>query len=223
MRIILLGPPGSGKGTQAYNLAKFFKIPSIISGDILRETVNSGSKIGNIIKKYIDNGLYVPDEFIIHIIDTRLKSNDCCNGYLLDGFPRTVSQAQYLQKVNINFDYVIEIFIPDHEIISRIIGRRIHTSSGRIYHLIYNPPKISGCDDITGEPLVQRDDDQEEIVKHRLRIYHEKTDSLINYYRNMWLNEKSINYVKIYGLDSIETVQNKIITAITKNNRSIVN
>tara|TARA_B100000131_G_scaffold114544_1_gene111509 strand:+ start:4020 stop:4667 length:648 start_codon:yes stop_codon:yes gene_type:complete len=188
MKILLLGPPGGGKGTQAKFLIQKYDIPQISTGDMLRENIKNNSKLGIEAKTFMDSGELVPDELIINMMKIRLKEDDCINGYILDGFPRTLSQAKgldiLLENLNQNLDHVIVINVDDQIIIKRMSGRRIHPGSGRTYHTIFNPPKIENKDDVTGEDLIIRPDDQEDTVKNRLNIYHDQTKPLINYYQN---------------------------------------
>jgi len=184
MRIILLGPPGAGKGTQASFICENFGIPKISTGDMLREVIASADPIGQKLNAIMKAGDLVPDELILEIIKVRLNKPDCINGYLLDGFPRTIAQAQALEKLGILFDAVIEVDVPTEEIVSRLAGRRQHIKSGRVYHVLYNPPKVSDRDDVTGEPLTQRNDDQEHIIRKRLEVYHQQTEPLVEWYKS---------------------------------------
>jgi len=213
MRLILLGGPGAGKGTQATFITKKFNIPQISTGDMLRAAVKAGTPLGLQAKSIMDAGILVSDELIIDLIKDRLQEDDCKNGYLLDGFPRTIPQADAMRKNNIDVDYVIEINVDDAEIIKRMSGRRAHLASGRTYHIVYNPPKQENIDDITGEPLVQREDDKEETVKHRLDVYHEQTEPLIDYYRQ-FSDSGEVNsptYAKIAGVGSVEDIKDAIL------------
>ncbi|QJC28921.1 adenylate kinase family protein [Enterobacteriaceae endosymbiont of Plateumaris rustica] len=210
MRIILLGPPGSGKGTYARFISEKYNLSNICIGNILRNyIINNHSILSKRIKKFINDGLMLPDDIIIKIIKKRLLHPDCKKGFLLDGYPRNIIQADILQKENINIDKIIELYIPKNKIIERIIGRRIHESSGRTYHIIFNPPKVKGKDDITGENLIKRTDDNEQIITSRLKEYTTKTKPLINYYINKSLN-KNFFYIKINNTDCILNVENKI-------------
>ena len=182
MRLILLGPPGAGKGTQASFIREVYGIPQISTGDMLRAAVKAGTPLGLEAKKVMDSGRLVSDEIIIGLVKDRLRNPDCARGYLFDGFPRTIPQAQALKDAVVPIDYVLEIDVPDAAIVERMSGRRCHLPSGRTYHLKYNPPRVAGRDDVTGEPLIQRDDDREETVKNRLRVYHAQTEPLIDYY-----------------------------------------
>jgi adenylate kinase len=215
MRIILLGAPGAGKGTQAQYLTSFYNIPFIATGQILRAAVQAGTKLGLAAKAIMEKGALVPDDIMIGLVQERLQQPDCKNGYLLDGFPRTIPQAEALLKVGIYVDYVIEIHVPDEEIIKRLSGRRVHLSSGRIYHTHYNPPKTIDTDDHTMEPLVLRDDDKPETVKKRLSVYHSQTEPLISYYKKQFQQQNKGCYVFVDGSKPIEEVQQKIISALS--------
>ena len=218
MRLILLGGPGAGKGTQATFLTKKFGIPQISTGDMLRAAVKAGTPLGIEAKKIMDAGGLISDEIITGLVKDRVAENDCENGFLLDGFPRTIPQADALKEFGIDIDYVVEINVDDNEIIKRMSGRRAHLSSGRTYHVIYNPPKQEGIDDVTGEPLVQRDDDKEETVKERLCIYHDQTEPLINYYQTYSKSGdvSAPKYVKIEGIGSVEDIRDSIFNALSK-------
>lgn len=214
MNIILLGAPGAGKGTQAQFLKSQFGIPQISTGDMLRAAIKAGTELGTLAKSFIDAGKLVPDEIIIGLVRDRISKEDCRNGFLLDGFPRTVPQADALKAAGVAIDAVIEIDVPDAEIVSRMSGRRAHLPSGRTYHLVYNPPKVEGKDDITGEALVQRDDDTEEVVKDRLRVYHAQTAPLIDYYGAEAQKNAALTYIRIDGTQPIDTVQKAILSAL---------
>jgi len=204
MRLILLGGPGAGKGTQATFLTEKFGIPQISTGDMLRAAVKAGTPLG------------LPDEIITGLVKDRVSESDCENGYLLDGFPRTIPQANAMREHGIDVDYVVEINVDDAEIIKRMSGRRAHLPSGRTYHIVYNPPKKEDIDDITGEPLVQRDDDQEETVRKRLSVYHEQTEPLVSYYQDYANSGESSSpkYVQIEGIGSVEDIRNTIFAAL---------
>ncbi|HSN33408.1 MAG TPA: adenylate kinase [Ideonella sp.] len=182
MRLILLGAPGAGKGTQAAFICRQFDIPQISTGDMLRAAVKTGSELGLAAKKVMDSGALVSDDIIIRLVRERIAEPDCANGFLFDGFPRTLPQAQALRDAGVKIDVVLEIDVPDGAIVERMSGRRVHVASGRTYHVRFNPPKVEGRDDVTGEPLIQRDDDREETVKKRLAVYHEQTRPLVEYY-----------------------------------------
>ena len=205
MKLILLGPPGAGKGTQAKYICERYKIPQISTGDMLRSAITEGSELGKRVKSIMDAGELVSDALIIELVNSRIVSEDCVNGFLFDGFPRTIPQAQALQTAGTNIDFVVEIRVPDEEIVSRITGRRVHEGSGRVYHVTFNPPQIPEKDDETGENLVQRDDDQESIVIERLRVYHEQTSPLIDFYRS-----SDVEYQSVDGLGSVEEIAQSI-------------
>lgn len=216
MRLILLGAPGAGKGTQAAYIAQKYGIPQISTGDMLRAAVKAGTKLGMEAKKHMDSGGLVPDDVIIGLVKERIKQPDCAKGFLLDGFPRTIPQAEALKKAGADLDYVLEIDVPDKEIIHRMSGRRVHPASGRTYHVIFNPPKVAGKDDMTGEELVQREDDKEETVKKRLAVYHSQTKQLIDYY-SKWAaqgKKRAPKYVKIHGVGGIEEICDKCFAAL---------
>jgi adenylate kinase len=215
MKIILLGAPGAGKGTQANFISQQYKIPLIATGDMLRAAVAAETPLGLKAKTIMNNGGLVPDNIIIEIVKERITRFDCAKGFLLDGFPRTIPQAQALHDAGVNVDYVIEIVVPDHEIIKRLSGRWTHSASGRVYHEIYNPPKIAGLDDITGESLIQRSDDKEETVSERLKVYHERTAPVVAYYRKL-SGLHQTKCLNIDGVGKVEEVQKRIIKAIKK-------
>jgi adenylate kinase len=211
MKIILLGAPGAGKGTQAQFLTKAFDIPQISTGDMLRAAIKAGTELGTLAKSFMDAGKLVTDEIIIGLVKERITQEDCKNGFLLDGFPRTVPQADALKEAGVAIDAVIEIDVADSEIVNRMSGRRAHLASGRTYHILYNPPKVEGKDDETGEDLVQRDDDKEDIVLDRLRVYHEQTKPLVTYYHDMSTLDSSIKYIRIDGTQKIDAVEKEIL------------
>ncbi len=213
MRLILLGPPGAGKGTQAQFIKEKYNIPQISTGEILRAEIKAQSPMGLKLKSLVDSGQLVPDEIIIQIVADKIKTPECRNGFLFDGFPRTIPQAEALKLAGIHIDAVLEIHVPDEEIITRMSGRRVHLASGRTYHVKFNPPKVSGKDDITGEDLVQREDDKEETVKKRLDIYHHQTKPLIDYYLS-WSQRKEDHapkYKKVSGLGNIEQIKAEVL------------
>ena len=218
MRLILLGGPGAGKGTQANVIKEKFSIPQISTGDMLRAAVKAGTELGLKAKTFMDSGGLVPDEVIIGLVKDRIQEPDCKKGFLFDGFPRTIPQADAMKKAGVPIDAVVDIDVPDAEIIKRMSGRRAHLASGRTYHVIYNPPKVEGKDDVTGEPLVQRDDDKEETVKKRLDVYHQQTEPLIDYYKKWQASgEKAApKYVHINGVGSLDSISNSIIGALEK-------
>jgi len=213
MRIILLGGPGAGKGTQAKYITERYSIPQISTGDMLRAHVKAGTELGRAAKKIMDEGGLVSDDIIIDMVKERIKEPDCANGYLFDGFPRTIPQAQALKDAGIPIDAVVEIDVPDEEIIKRMSGRRVHLPSGRTYHVIFNPPKVEGKDDVTGEDLIQRDDDKEETVRQRLKVYHEQTEPLIDFYRKE-AEAGNVKYVKVSGLGGVEEVRDAIFAGL---------
>jgi adenylate kinase len=211
MRLILLGPPGAGKGTQANFIKEKFAIPQISTGDMLRAAVKAGTPLGMAAKKVMDAGQLVSDDIIIGLVKERLKDADCAKGYLFDGFPRTIPQADAMKNAGVRIDYVVEIDVPDDDIIGRMTGRRVHPASGRTYHVKFNPPKVEGKDDVTGEPLVQRDDDREETVKKRLDVYRSQTRPLVDYYSS----QPRVKYRKISGLGPVDEVTRRVFAALT--------
>jgi len=214
MRIILLGAPGAGKGTQAQFLTKKYSIPQISTGDMLRAAIKAGTEMGKMAKAAMDAGQLVTDEIIIGLVKDRIAEDDCKNGYLLDGFPRTLPQADAVTNAGIEIDAVIEIDVADEVIVKRMSGRRAHLASGRTYHLEYNPPKIIAKDDITGEDLVQRPDDKEDVVLDRLKVYHELTEPLINYYKERASQVESLTYIKVDGTANISDVEAAIVSKL---------
>ncbi|MFZ6772793.1 adenylate kinase [Undibacterium sp. SXout7W] len=218
MRLILLGAPGAGKGTQANYIKEKFNIPQISTGDMLRAAIAAGTALGLEAKKVMDAGGLVSDDIIIGLVKDRLKQDDCANGYLFDGFPRTIPQADAMKEAGVAIDYVLEIDVADEVIIDRMSGRRVHTSSGRTYHVKYNPPKVEGKDDVTGEELVQRPDDKEETVKKRLSVYHEQTEVLVGYYGD-WAKSGqpgAPKYRKIAGVGAVEAIRDAAFTALSE-------
>jgi len=216
MRILLLGLPGAGKGTQAQFLIEKYGIPQISTGDMLRTAIKAATPLGLEAKQYMDRGALVPDHVVIELVKQRVKEADCAKGFIVDGFPRTIPQADALRAAGIDIDFVIEIEVADQEILSRMSGRRVHPGSGRTYHVEFNPPKVPGKDDITGEPLIQRPDDNEETVKKRIATYHSQTKPLVNYYLN-WAasgDPRAPYYVNIYGRGSVEHIRDKIFAAL---------
>ena len=213
MKIILLGPPGAGKGTQAEVLCETFSIPHISTGNMLREAIEEETDLGLEAKALMDAGILVSDEVIVGLVEDRISKEDCNNGFLFDGFPRTIPQAQALVDIDINIDSVVEIHVPDEDIIERMSGRRMHQGSGRNYHIVYNPPKIDGKDDITGEDLILREDDKPETVKDRLKVYENQTSPLINFYSKMSEQDK-LKYVKVSGTSSPEEVSTEILSKL---------
>ncbi len=217
MRLILLGGPGAGKGTQANYLTEHFNIPQISTGDMLRAAVKADTPLGREAKKVMDAGGLVSDDIIMGLIKERLRQPDCENGYLFDGFPRTIAQAEAMRTEGIGVDYVVEIAVPDEEIIRRMSGRQVHPASGRTYHVEFNPPREQGKDDVTGEPLIQRDDDKEETVRKRLEVYHEQTAPLIDYYTRWGRTDDADApaYVRVDGIGDVEEVKQRILAAMT--------
>ena len=216
MRVILLGGPGAGKGTQANYIKERYNIPQISTGDMLRAAVKAGTPLGVEAKKVMDAGGLVSDDIILGLVDERIKEADCANGYLFDGFPRTLAQADALKDKGVKIDAVVEIDVDDNEIIKRMSGRRVHVASGRTYHVVFNPPKQEGKDDETGEPLIQRDDDQEDTVRERLSVYHDQTEPLIEYYSS-WASaggEVAPRYVKINGIGKVDEIRDAIFAGL---------
>ncbi|MBF6616057.1 MAG: adenylate kinase [Candidimonas sp.] len=216
MRLILLGPPGAGKGTQAAFITEKFGIPQISTGDMLRAAVKAQTPLGLEAKKIMDTGGLVSDDIIIGLVRDRLQQPDCKNGYLFDGFPRTIPQADALKNARVALDYVVEIVVPEENIIERMSGRRVHPASGRSYHVTFNPPKTADTDDVTGEALVQRDDDREETVRHRLSVYREQTRPLVDYYSS-WADTGSTDapaYRQISGLGSVDEIRQRVLEAL---------
>ena len=216
MRVILLGGPGAGKGTQAHYIKEHYNIPQISTGDMLRAAISAGTALGKTAKAVMDSGQLVSDDIIIGLVKDRIAQPDCANGFLFDGFPRTIPQAEAMKAAGVPIDYVVEIDVPDSEIIQRMSGRRVHLASGRTYHTVFNPPKIPGIDDISGEMLIQRDDDHEDTVKKRLDVYHAQTEPLVQYYSS-WANSGAAHapkYVKINGIGSVETIRDAIFATL---------
>jgi adenylate kinase len=217
MRLILLGPPGAGKGTQANFIRERFGIPQISTGDMLRAAVKAGTPLGIEARKVMDAGHLVSDEIIIGLVRERLKQADCAKGYLFDGFPRTIPQADAMKTARVPIEYVLEIDVPDEEIITRMSGRRVHPASGRTYHVKFNPPRAAGRDDLTGEPLVQRDDDLEETVRKRLEVYRAQTRPLVDYY-GKWAasgDARAPKYRRISGTGGVEEIRDRALAALT--------
>jgi adenylate kinase len=216
MRLILLGAPGAGKGTQAKFICEKFSIPQISTGDMLRAAVKAGTPLGVAAKKVMDSGALVSDDIIIGLVKERLTQDDCKNGYLFDGFPRTIPQAEAMKDAGVALDYVLEISVDDSVILDRMIGRRVHVASGRTYHVVHNPPKVAGKDDVTGEELIQRKDDEEETVKFRLKVYHDQTEVLLGYYGELARAGKpgAPKYVKVEGVGSVDSITSKVMAAL---------
>ena len=216
MRLILLGGPGAGKGTQANYVKDKYQIPQISTGDMLRAAVKAGSDLGIAAKKIMDAGQLVPDDVIIGLVEERIQEPDCRKGFLFDGFPRTIPQAEAMKDAGVPIDAVVDIDVPDEEIIKRMSGRRVHLASGRTYHIVFNPPKEEGKDDVTGEPLIQRDDDKEETVRKRLEVYHDQTEPLIDYYKK-WESSgegEAPKYIRIEGVGKVDEIRDSIYVAL---------
>ena len=216
MRLILIGPPGAGKGTQATFIKEKFAIPQISTGDMLRAAVKAGTPLGLAAKKVMDSGALVSDDIIIGLVKERLTQSDCAHGYLFDGFPRTIPQADAMKDTGVGLDFVLEIDVPDEDIVLRMSGRRVHLASGRTYHLKFNPPKSDGKDDVTGEALIQRVDDKEDTVKKRLDVYHSQTKALVEYY-SKWAGRgdaQAPKYRRISGVGSVEEIKTRAIDAL---------
>ncbi len=216
MRLILLGGPGAGKGTQANYIKEKFNIPQISTGDMLRAHVKAGSELGVKAKAIMDAGGLVSDDIIIGMVKERLTQDDCKNGYLFDGFPRTIPQAEAMKAAGVPIDYVVEIDVADEEIIKRMSGRRVHVASGRTYHVVFNPPKVAGKDDVTGEDLIQRDDDKEETVKKRLDVYHAQTEPLVKYYGDWGKSGQAgaPKYVKVPGVGKVDEIRDAVFKGL---------
>ena len=210
MRIILLGAPGAGKGTQAQYICEQYGIPQISTGDMLRAAVKAQSELGKKVEKVMASGGLVTDEIIIALVKARIEEEDCKDGFLFDGFPRTITQASALLESNILIDVVLEIDVQDDEIVKRLSGRRVHLDSGRVYHIVYNPPKNEGFDDVSGEELIQREDDQEETVRNRLKVYHQQTKPLVEYYTQLSSLDSNIRVIKINGLAKVDSIREEI-------------
>ena len=216
MRLILLGGPGAGKGTQANNIKEKYEIPQISTGDMLRAAVKAGTELGLAAKKVMDTGGLVSDDIIIGLVKERIQEPDCERGFLFDGFPRTIPQADAMKDAGVAIDAVVDIDVPDDEIIKRMSGRRVHLASGRTYHITFNPPKVEGKDDETGEPLIQRDDDKEETVRKRLDVYHDQTEPLIGYYKD-WeatADASAPKYIRIEGVGKVDEIRDSIYEAL---------
>lgn len=216
MRIILLGPPGAGKGTQAQTLTKAFAIPQISTGDMLRAAIKAGTPLGLQAKEVMDQGKLVSDEIILGLVKERISADDCANGFLFDGFPRTIPQAQALVDAGIEIDAVVELQVPDEKIVKRMSGRRVHLASGRTYHIVYNPPKVEGKDDVTGEDLVIREDDKEETVRSRLDVYHKQTEPLVAFYKDLASKGKTF-YLDLDGDRPVEVIAQEMVDALKAN------
>lgn len=215
MKIILLGAPGAGKGTQAEYLRETYGIPQISTGDMLRAAVKAGTPLGVQVKSVMESGGLVTDDIIISLIKERITQPDCANGFLFDGFPRTIPQAQALVDAGVNIDVVLEIDVPDEEIVRRLSGRRVHPESGRIYHIENKPPRVAGKDDVTGEPLIQRDDDKEATVRKRLEVYHTQTKPLVSFYKKAAAEKKSLRFISLSGVGEISGIRASLKTALS--------
>jgi adenylate kinase len=216
MRLILLGPPGAGKGTQAAFITRKYGIPQVSTGDMLRAAIKAGTPLALNVKKVIDSGHLVPDDVIIGLVRERLRAPDCANGYLLDGFPRTIPQAESMKTNGVGLDYVLEIDVPEAEIVLRMGGRRVHPASGRTYHVKFNPPKAEGRDDVTGEPLIQREDDHEDTVRKRLEVYRRQTQPLVEFYTRWEAtgDARAPKYRRISGLGGVEEIRDRAFKAL---------
>lgn len=216
MRVILLGAPGAGKGTQAQAITETFGVPQISTGDMLRAAVKAGTPLGLKVKDIMASGGLVSDDIIIALVKERIEQDDCAKGFLFDGFPRTIPQAEALQAAGVAIDHIVEIDVPDEEIVTRLSGRRVHEASGRVYHVVYNPPKQEGLDDESGEPLVQREDDKEDTVRNRLGIYHDQTKPLVDFYQNLVKagNADAPEYSCIAGVGSVDDIRQKVLSAL---------
>lgn len=214
MRVILLGAPGAGKGTQAEFICEKYEIPKISTGDMLRAARTAGTPLGKEADRFMSAGELVPDELIIALVKERIEEPDCANGFLLDGFPRTIPQAEALVDAGVSIDHVLEIDVDDEEIVSRLSGRRMHEPSGRVYHVEHNPPKSAGVDDVTGEALVQREDDREETVRHRLDVYHRQTRPLVDFYSSLAADDPSLSYVRVIGVGDLGAIRESVYAAL---------
>jgi adenylate kinase len=216
MRVILLGPPGAGKGTQAGFICARYSIPQVSTGDMLRAAVKAGTPLGLAAKRAMDAGQLVSDEIIVALVTERMKQPDCANGYLLDGFPRTIAQAEAMRAAALPVDVLLEIEVPDADIVERMSGRRTHLSSGRTYHVRFNPPKVAGRDDVTGDPLIQREDDREDVVRNRLHVYHSQTRAVVDYYRNLAATgaQGAPAYRQVDGVGTVDEVRQRVFDAL---------
>ncbi|HZF86094.1 MAG TPA: adenylate kinase [Burkholderiaceae bacterium] len=214
MRVILLGAPGAGKGTQARFITEKFGIPQISTGDMLRAAVKAGTELGLQAKSVMDAGGLVSDDLIINLVKERIAQPDCAKGFLFDGFPRTIPQAEAMKEAGVSIDHVVEIAVDDEEIVGRIAGRRVHPASGRVYHIEHNPPKVAGKDDETGEDLIQREDDKEATVRHRLSVYHSQTKPLVDFYQKLADAQGTPKYTRVEGVGSVEQITAKVLGAL---------
>ena len=216
MRLILLGPPGAGKGTQAQFISEKYAVPQVSTGDMLRAAIKAGTELGKKVKDVMDSGALVSDELIIALVEDRIQQADCVNGFLLDGFPRTIPQAQALKDAGIPIDFVVEISVDDDQIVSRLSGRRVHEGSGRVYHVEHNPPQVVDQDDVTGEPLIQREDDREATIRNRLEVYHSQTEPLVAFYTELAsADNQAPAFKSVNGLGQLDVVQARIVTALS--------
>ncbi len=216
VKLILLGAPGVGKGTQAQFLTEKYSIPQISTGDMLRESIKTESELGERVQKVMESGALVTDEIILDLVNARIQQADCKGGFLFDGFPRTIPQAEALLQESIYVDHVIEIILPEDDIVARLGGRRVHLASGRIYHNLYNPPKIKDIDDVTGEPLIQRDDDKEETVRVRMQVYRKQTEPLVSFYKTTSADEQyNLKYSSVEGVGTAEQIRDRIFAALS--------
>ncbi len=216
MRVILLGPPGAGKGTQAAFICARYSIPQVSTGDMLRAAVKAGTPLGLAAKRAMDSGQLVTDEIIVGLVNERMKAPDCSHGFLLDGFPRTIAQAQAMRDARITVDVLLEIEVPDADIVERMSGRRLHLASGRTYHVHFNPPKATGRDDLTGDPLIQRDDDREDVVRNRLQVYHSQTRAVVDYFK-AWARSGEAGapvYRQVFGIGTVDEVRQRVLNAL---------
>jgi adenylate kinase len=216
MKVILIGPPGAGKGTQAQFICEAFGIPQISTGDMLRSAVQQGSPLGQRVKAVMDSGALVSDDIIIELVKERIVDEDCAEGFLFDGFPRTIPQAEALSDAGVSIDFVVEITVPDEEIVKRMSGRRVHPQSGRVYHVDFNPPKVAGVDDQTGEELIQREDDREETVRERLAVYHQQTHPLVNFYQQKAQSDE-LSYLRVDGQGDVHEIQQRVLAGLKIN------
>ena len=214
MRIILLGAPGAGKGTQAHFICEKYKMPQISTGDMLRAAVKGKTELGMQVEAVMSSGGLVTDEIIIELVKARITEEDCANGFLFDGFPRTIPQAQALVDADVQIDVVLEISVPDEEIVRRLSGRRVHLDSGRVYHVTFNPPQVSGEDDVTGEKLIQREDDKENTVRNRLKVYHQQTEPLVKFYAELHRKNYGVKVIKVNGVSEVNLIKEDIFVAL---------
>ncbi len=216
MKVILIGPPGAGKGTQAQFICEAFNIPQISTGDMLRSAVQQGTPLGRRVKAVMDSGALVSDDIIIELVQERIAREDCAGGFLFDGFPRTIPQAEALSEAGVSIDFVVEITVPDEAIVKRMSGRRVHPQSGRVYHVDFNPPEVAGVDDETGEELIQREDDREETVRERLAVYHRQTHPLVNYYEQK-AETRELSYLRVDGQGDVREIQQRVLAGLKIN------